>query len=341
MPSLSDFSDKTLNDVVIPYYEKHGIKIDVDQKSSLIIAFKNELKELFLKDHHPKFLVKNYMTLSRFQIYSSSIQKDMERILQSKQYNDLLEGLIDESNLFKQEVDHPMSITSDPIDEQKISYINDLNFSQERVIDLLNNEKKIVIWGPPGTGKSQTITSLIASSILRGENILVVSEKKVALDVIYSRLKRASKYVMFIDDAENKQEFYAKLSHFLEPEPPVRTKNNDIYGLEVEIKRQLLDMEKSLELLYAKRLEEKSISEIYNRYIKDKDIRLDLTPYDVYKLFTEVYKKPTFHLIEQLELTFDTDSHLKRMVDLDWFICHYPLLKRLETKIPRSQKLMF
>ena len=341
MPSLSDFSDKTLNDVVIPYYEKHGIKIDVDQKSSLIIAFKNELKELFLKDHHPKFLVKNYMTLSRFQIYSSSIQKDMERILQSKQYNDLLEGLIDESNLFKQEVDHPMSITSDPIDEQKISYINDLNFSQEKVIELLNTEKKIVIWGPPGTGKSQTITSLIATSILRGENVLVVSEKKVALDVIYSRLKNASKYAMFIDDAENKQDFYFKLNKLFEPEPPVRTLNNDIYALEVEIKRQLNDMEKSLKLLYGHSFDNKPIFEVFRRYIKDKDILLNLTPFDIHKLFNETFKKPTFKLVDSIEQTFDTDNHLKRMMDLDWHLENYKILDKLETKIPRSQKIMF
>nr|WIF89060.1 AAA domain-containing protein [Acholeplasma laidlawii] len=72
-----------------------------------------------------------------------------------------------------------MEISGEPINEDNISYINDLNFSQERVIDLLNSEKKIVIWGPPGTGKSQTITSLIASSILKGENVLVVSEKRL------------------------------------------------------------------------------------------------------------------------------------------------------------------
>lgn len=340
-PEVTDFNEKVLHEVVIPFYEKHGISIEIDAKHIEFIPFKNELKEDFIKVNRPKFKLQPYATLSRFELYSSSIQKDMERILATKQYNDLLEGLIDETNLFKQEVAKPMEISGEPINEDNISYINDLNFSQERVIDLLNSEKKIVIWGPPGTGKSQTITSLIASSILKGENVLVVSEKKVALDVIYSRLKKASKYAMFIDDAENKQDFYYKLNHFLEPEPPVRTLNNDIYALESEIKRQLNDMEKSLQLLYGHTFEDKPVFELFSRYIKDKDIKLHLTPYDVHKIFHEVFKKPSFQMIEALEKTFDNDAHLKRMMDLDWYLEKYPILEKLETKIPRSQKLMF
>src|SRR5690554_1867124 len=341
MPSLSDFDLKTLKEIVIPFYEKHGITIKSKDISFNFEPFQNELKEDFIKLNKSQFEIKNYITLSRFSIYSSSIQKDMEDILSSKRYNDLLEGLIDESNLFKEEVNRPLIVSNTPVDEQKINYINDLNFSQERVIELLNDEKKIVVWGPPGTGKSQTITSLIASSILKGENVLVVSEKKVALDVIYSRLKKASKYAMFIDDAENKQDFYYKLNHFLEPEPPVRTLNNDIYALESEIKRQLNDMEKSLQLLYGHTFENKPVFELFSRYIKDKDVKLHLTPYDVHKIFHEVYKKPSFQMIETLEKTFDNDAHLKRMMDLDWYLEKYPILEKLETKIPRSQKLMF
>src|SRR5690554_1442270 len=340
-PEVTDFNEKVLHEVVIPFYQKHGISIEIDAKHIEFIPFKNELKEDFIKVNRPKFKLQPYATLSRFELYSSSIQKDMERILATKQYNDLLEGLIDETNLFKQEVAKTMEISGEPINEDNISYINDLNFSQERVIDLLNSEKKIVIWGPPGTGKSQTITSLIASSILKGENVLVVSEKKVALDVIYSRLKKASKYAMFIDDAENKQDFYYKLNHFLEPEPPVRTLNNDIYALEVEIKRQLNDMEKSLKLLYGHSFDNKPIFEVFRRYIKDKDILLNLTPFDIHKLFNETFKKPTFKLVDSIEQTFDTDNHLKRMMDLDWHLENYKILDKLETKIPRSQKIMF
>src|SRR5690606_20678963 len=298
MPQIESFNEKTLKEVVIPYYQKYGISIDIPNTFDFI-PFKNELKDEFTKTVYKKnFELKPYVTLSRFKLYSSSIQKDMEQILSSSKYNDLLEGLVDEQALFLAEKNLSLQISKDPIDESKITYINDLNFSQEKVIELLNKEKKIVIWGPPGTGKSQTITSLIASSILKGENVLVVSEKKVALDVIYSRLKKASKYAMFVDDAENKQDFYEKLKKFLEPEPPVRTLNNDVYAIDQKIKSLMLDMDQSLKLLYEQTIDGIPLNTIFEHYIKDKDVHEKLTPKLIHQVFNKYFNKPNFELIK-------------------------------------------
>ncbi|MEW6710869.1 MAG: DUF4011 domain-containing protein, partial [Candidatus Riflebacteria bacterium] len=48
--------------------------------------------------------------------------------------------------------------------------------------------KSFVLHGPPGTGKSQTITNIIAHSIASGKTVLFVSEKAAALNVVYKRL---------------------------------------------------------------------------------------------------------------------------------------------------------
>ena len=48
--------------------------------------------------------------------------------------------------------------------------------------------KSFVLHGPPGTGKSQTITNIIAHNLVLGKRILFVSEKKAALDVVHKRL---------------------------------------------------------------------------------------------------------------------------------------------------------
>ena len=50
--------------------------------------------------------------------------------------------------------------------------------------------KTFVLHGPPGTGKSQTITNIIAHNLSLGRRVLFVSEKKAALDVVYGRLSR-------------------------------------------------------------------------------------------------------------------------------------------------------
>ena len=50
--------------------------------------------------------------------------------------------------------------------------------------------KNFVLEGPPGTGKSQTITNLIAHCLAIGKTVLFASEKMAALSVVHERLKR-------------------------------------------------------------------------------------------------------------------------------------------------------
>lgn len=48
--------------------------------------------------------------------------------------------------------------------------------------------RSFVLEGPPGTGKSQTITNIIANSLAKGKRVLFVAEKQAALDVVKRRL---------------------------------------------------------------------------------------------------------------------------------------------------------
>jgi len=57
------------------------------------------------------------------------------------------------------------------------------------MVDVLKG-KNVVIEGPPGTGKSQIIANLIAVLMSEGKKVLFVSEKMVALQVVYQRLEQ-------------------------------------------------------------------------------------------------------------------------------------------------------
>lgn len=50
--------------------------------------------------------------------------------------------------------------------------------------------KSFVLHGPPGTGKSQTITAIIANALAKGKSVLFVAEKMAALSVVQQRLKK-------------------------------------------------------------------------------------------------------------------------------------------------------
>ncbi len=61
--------------------------------------------------------------------------------------------------------------------------------SQLAAVMAASRGKDFVLIGPPGTGKSQTISNMIAQSIAQGRRVLFVSEKIAALDVVYRRLR--------------------------------------------------------------------------------------------------------------------------------------------------------
>jgi hypothetical protein len=76
--------------------------------------------------------------------------------------------------------------------ESDLPVIFDADSSQHSaIIDVLSG-RNVVINGPPGTGKSQTITNIIAAAIRAGKKILFVSEKLAALEVVRDRLNRAN-----------------------------------------------------------------------------------------------------------------------------------------------------
>lgn len=61
-----------------------------------------------------------------------------------------------------------------------------LNSEQQQIFSAINNDKckYVLVEGPPGTGKSHTITAVVFDTILKDKSALVLSDKKEALDVV-------------------------------------------------------------------------------------------------------------------------------------------------------------
>jgi len=60
--------------------------------------------------------------------------------------------------------------------------------SQLKAINMAAEGISFVLHGPPGTGKSQTITAMIANVLTKGKTVLFVAEKMAALEVVQKRL---------------------------------------------------------------------------------------------------------------------------------------------------------
>ena len=66
----------------------------------------------------------------------------------------------------------------------------DADSSQLAAVLAASSGRSFVLEGPPGTGKSQTITNLIAHTLAEGKRVLFVAEKRAALDVVQRRLAK-------------------------------------------------------------------------------------------------------------------------------------------------------
>ncbi|MFE5328608.1 DUF3320 domain-containing protein [Embleya sp. NPDC056575] len=81
----------------------------------------------------------------------------------------------------------------DRIDEMRMPeqtpLVLDADSSQRQCIAAALDGRSFVMSGPPGTGKSQTITNMIATLMHAGRTVLFVSEKAAALDVVRNRLR--------------------------------------------------------------------------------------------------------------------------------------------------------
>ncbi len=82
----------------------------------------------------------------------------------------------------------PAAAEEDQADPEEVLLPLPADSSQFSAIALANTGASFVLHGPPGTGKSQTITNIIANALMRGKRVIFVAEKKAALDVVKKRL---------------------------------------------------------------------------------------------------------------------------------------------------------
>ena len=340
MPRSEDLSAHTIDSVILPFLAKNHLDVINASSPYQFEAYENTTKADFKKVKKGHLEIKNYLVLGKFNIYSSKIQEDLSSIIESKKYNHLLEGLL-ENPYRVYDYSKPLpfkKVAANDFNESQLTYINDLNYSQEKVISLLDEEDRLVIWGPPGTGKSQTITSLIAKQVAKGENVLVVSEKKAALDVIKSRLGYASKFALFMDDAQDKNTFYEQVKQFIDPLPPVRNHNNDRVSLDENIEKILGKLERMVEAFY--QVDEIDVAPhlVYERYLTEKKIDENLFPETVYNTFLERFKTLNYKTLYTIETRFNKTKKLRIVLQYLTLVKQYPLLTKMQTQLSRSEK---
>ena len=80
-----------------------------------------------------------------------------------------------------------------------------LNEEQRKILSALKRDgcKFISVQGPPGTGKSHAITAVLCDAILGGKSVLMLSDKKEALDVVEDKVTEVINSIRWGDDFQN------------------------------------------------------------------------------------------------------------------------------------------
>jgi very-short-patch-repair endonuclease len=141
----------------------------------------------------PAWAVKNEIHLSLFSFQKLVMYKDLEKNVENLSDHPIIRKVITRTG------DSPIGLPEDvrgmvldrDFAPETTSQVVDADSSQLRAIAAVAKNHNLVLEGPPGTGKSQTITNLIAQSLSAGKTVLFVAEKKAALEVVHRRLVAA------------------------------------------------------------------------------------------------------------------------------------------------------
>lgn len=99
--------------------------------------------------------------------------------------------------------------------------------------------KSFVLHGPPGTGKSQTITNMIANALYQGKSVLFVAEKMAALNVVQKRLTDIGLDPFCLELHSNKTNKTAVLAELNKTLQVGRIKSSDEYEKTAEKVQEL------------------------------------------------------------------------------------------------------
>ncbi|HLP23005.1 MAG TPA: AAA domain-containing protein [Microbacteriaceae bacterium] len=139
----------------------------------------------------PGFLLSRSLTIGAFSYQNEAMVEDITNI-DALLESDMARALSGEASAVEAVRAQPGQVDPDasdyaPVDSEFL--VLDADASQSYAVNAVCAGRNLVIEGPPGTGKSQTIANLIASLVAHKKRVLFVAQKKAAIDAVLARLK--------------------------------------------------------------------------------------------------------------------------------------------------------
>ena len=172
--------------------------------------------------------------------------------------------------------------------------------TQLEAIFAATNDNSFILHGPPGTGKSQTITNIIANALYRGKRVLFVAEKMAALTVVQKRLSDIGLDPFCLELHSNKSKKSSVLEQLRRTTEIIRKTSPLEFETEAErLHEQRLELNDYVDALHQKHHMGFSLYDSFTYYAELSDAS-DNIPVDE-KLITELSKEQFIELSDKVE----------------------------------------
>lgn len=213
-----NFEQKFISDI-IDLLEKNQLKIDktYDPKLKKLTPITADMRERM--EITPLHIV-NHKIIGSFPQGETSIYQDYEDLI-AKATEGIKIGHIGRL-LDVEGQDMHTILNSDTFDEsldkipdREFNHVLSSDSSQDQVVFESNVNDCLVAHGPPGTGKSQVIVNLVSNALMKKQTILIVCQKRAALEVVYQRLDSVGlgRYCLLLSkEKDDRKQIYQQLS---------------------------------------------------------------------------------------------------------------------------------
>ena len=172
---------------------------------------------------------------NRFVIWND-IRTNRESMSEHPLIDSLVSGKLNEN--MTEEAD-----TVEELPSEDIALPISADSSQLAAINEAASGKSFVLHGPPGTGKSQTITNIISNALFHGKRVLFVAEKMAALEVVQKRLAAIGLAPFCLELHSNKTKKSLVMDQLRKTTEVVQQMGDDAFAKEAthldELKREL------------------------------------------------------------------------------------------------------
>ena len=257
-----------------------------DDASSFSTPPLRDMTKVNIEDLEKKPLrIIDYKIVGSFPQGDSAIYHDYESLIskvKNGEFSDFIADLLAEMDT------PPKYAESDNVDIEDLDGTRDVNFdlilpsdsSQDKVVLASQHEKITIVRGPPGTGKSQVIVNIIANALSKGQKILVVCQKRTALEVVHQRLgeKNLDQYTVLLNkEKEDRAKMYHQIKQILDKTgSSARYNHLQLQSVSDDIDRLIIKHSKIFRALSKEYFGGTTIRDLYANTSSDYARKLDL-----------------------------------------------------------------